>query len=59
MMIRVRSAGRALSIAGTLLRRVACRTAQSASSKAPAIEVTLFRLVLVLPGVRLERRSKP
>jgi hypothetical protein len=52
MLSRIRSAQKALSIVGALLRQLGRRRTRAAGSSEPVVEVTLFRLVLVLPGAR-------
>ncbi len=59
MLSRIRSTGRPLSIVGTFLRYAGRRSTQRARSNLPVVEVTLFRFVVVVPGARLDQRSKP
>ena len=59
MLSRIRSARRLLSILSMFLRYAGRRSAQRARSNLPVVEVTLFRFVVVVPGVRLDQRSKP
>lgn len=59
MLSRLRSAGRAIAIVGAFLRHVRREPASGAESKAPVFDVTLFRLVVTLPEIGRNRRSKP
>jgi hypothetical protein len=47
-----------MSIAAAFLRYVAHRRPRGASDRTPAVVVTLFRLVVVLPGARHEQRGQ-
>lgn len=47
-----------LSTVGKILRQGARRSTRGPDAKKPAVEVTLFRLTLVLPGARYDQRAK-
>lgn len=59
MLSRMCSVGRTLSIVGAFLRHVGRRSTTGVRSKVPAVEVTLFRLIIILPGARHDQRNKP
>jgi len=59
MLSRARFAGPALSLVAAFLRRFEYQRTPGGHPKVSAVEVTLFRLVIVLPGARQDHWRKP
>lgn len=59
MLSRIRLASRFLGTIGSIVRPALPKAQSGSRSKVATIGVTLFRLVLVLPGARLDRHDRP
>lgn len=59
MLMGIRALGRALSAMGSRGRRIGAQSHGSASGSRALVEVTVFRLIFVLPGARFDRGSRP
>jgi len=59
MLSRARVAGPALSLVAAFLRRFRYQRTPGGHPKVPAVEVTLFRFVIVLSGAQQDLWRKP